>query len=173
MIISAHFLPGISSLDSEWSIFLRPIQNLQLRTTSLYRLSKTVMLHPYCSLAYTLEWFHFLSPSPSWQTKRWGWDFVSILYYRVGLLTLCVETHNVLNAAFCHSSSNPHRKVQLEGGVTSIAVRGEGHQFFAGTEAAQIYRFGYTDFKEELIATSHNSAVKDVAFPLWVTPFKV
>ncbi|XP_055762941.1 cilia- and flagella-associated protein 52 [Salvelinus fontinalis] len=57
------------------------------------------------------------------------------------------------------------KKVQLEGGVTSIAVRGEGHQFFAGTEAAQIYRFGYTDFKEELIATSHNSAVKDVAFP--------
>uniref|UniRef100_A0A673Z952 Cilia- and flagella-associated protein 52 n=1 Tax=Salmo trutta TaxID=8032 RepID=A0A673Z952_SALTR len=90
---------------------------------------------------------------------------VSILYYRVGLLTLCVEIHDVLNAAFCHSSSNPHRKVQLEGGVTSIAVRGEGHQFFAGTEAAQIYRFGYTDFKEELIATSHNSAVKDVAFP--------
>uniref|UniRef100_A0A8C7HXA9 Cilia- and flagella-associated protein 52 n=1 Tax=Oncorhynchus kisutch TaxID=8019 RepID=A0A8C7HXA9_ONCKI len=57
------------------------------------------------------------------------------------------------------------KKVQLEGGVTSIAVRGEGHQFFAGTEAAQIYRFGYTDFKEELIATSHNSAVNDVAFP--------
>uniref|UniRef100_A0A8C8GFZ8 Cilia- and flagella-associated protein 52 n=1 Tax=Oncorhynchus tshawytscha TaxID=74940 RepID=A0A8C8GFZ8_ONCTS len=47
-------------------------------------------------------------------------------------------------------------------GLTSIAVRGEGHQFFAGTE---IYRLGYTDFKEELIATSHNSAVNDVAFP--------
>ncbi|KAM6971925.1 cilia- and flagella-associated protein 52 [Aplochiton taeniatus] len=57
------------------------------------------------------------------------------------------------------------KKVQLEGGVTSIALRGEGHQFFAGTEAAQIYRFSYTDFKEELIATSHNSAVNDVAFP--------
>ncbi|KAM9491549.1 LOW QUALITY PROTEIN: cilia- and flagella-associated protein 52 [Salvelinus alpinus] len=84
---------------------------------------------------------------------------------KVGLLTLCVEVHNVLNVAFCHSSSNPHRKVELEGGVTSIAVRGEGHQFFAGTEAAQIYRFGNTDFKEELIATSHNSAVQDVAFP--------
>uniref|UniRef100_A0A4W5R399 Cilia- and flagella-associated protein 52 n=1 Tax=Hucho hucho TaxID=62062 RepID=A0A4W5R399_9TELE len=40
------------------------------------------------------------------------------------------------------------KKVQLEWGVTSIAVRGEGHQFFAGTEAAQLYRF-----------------VKDVAFP--------
>uniref|UniRef100_A0A8C7SWI7 Cilia- and flagella-associated protein 52 n=1 Tax=Oncorhynchus mykiss TaxID=8022 RepID=A0A8C7SWI7_ONCMY len=78
---------------------------------------------------------------------------------------ILVGSGDVLNVVFCHSSSNPHRKVQLEGGLTSIAVRGEGDKFFAGTEAAQIYRLGYTDFKEELIATSHNSAVKDVAFP--------
>ncbi|XP_048871689.1 cilia- and flagella-associated protein 52 [Brienomyrus brachyistius] len=57
------------------------------------------------------------------------------------------------------------RKVQLEGGVTSVALRGEGHQFFVGTDAAQIYRCNYMDFKEELIATSHNSAVKGVVFP--------
>uniref|UniRef100_A0A8C2X6V7 Cilia- and flagella-associated protein 52 n=1 Tax=Cyclopterus lumpus TaxID=8103 RepID=A0A8C2X6V7_CYCLU len=55
------------------------------------------------------------------------------------------------------------KKVQLEKGVTSIAIRGEGQQFYVGTEAAQIYRFGYDDFKAELIYTSHNSAVKDVA----------
>ncbi|XP_018617658.2 cilia- and flagella-associated protein 52 isoform X1 [Scleropages formosus] len=57
------------------------------------------------------------------------------------------------------------KKVQLEGGVTSIALRGEGHQFFVGTEVAQIYRFSYTDFKEELITTSHNSAVTGMSFP--------
>ncbi|KAL4647974.1 cilia- and flagella-associated protein 52 isoform X1 [Arapaima gigas] len=57
------------------------------------------------------------------------------------------------------------KKVQLEGGVTSIALRGEGHQFFLGTEVAQIYRFSYTDFKEELITTSHNSAVMGMSFP--------
>ncbi|XP_064180207.1 cilia- and flagella-associated protein 52 [Anguilla rostrata] len=57
------------------------------------------------------------------------------------------------------------KKVQLEGGVTSIALRGEGHQLFVGTEAAQIYRFGYADFREELVATSHDSAVNDLAFP--------
>lgn len=55
------------------------------------------------------------------------------------------------------------RKVQLEKGVTSIAIRGEGQQFFVGTEAAQMYRFSYEDFKAELISTSHNSAVNDVA----------
>lgn len=61
----------------------------------------------------------------------------------------------------------PHiREVQLEKGVTSIAIRGEGQQFFVGTEAAQMYRFSYEDFKAELISTSHNSAVKDVAFSL-------
>ncbi|KAG9350472.1 hypothetical protein JZ751_026835 [Albula glossodonta] len=66
-------------------------------------------------------------------------------------------------------------RVQLEGGVTSIALRGEGHQLFAGTEAAQIYRFSYTDFKEELISTSHDCAVNNMAFPfaLPVTSFPV
>ncbi|MBN3295417.1 CFA52 protein, partial [Amia calva] len=60
----------------------------------------------------------------------------------------------------------PVKKVQLEGGVTSIALRGQGHQFFAGTESSQIYRFNYTDFKEELVSTGHNHAVNDIAFPL-------
>ncbi|KAJ0050587.1 hypothetical protein NL108_004995 [Boleophthalmus pectinirostris] len=57
------------------------------------------------------------------------------------------------------------RQVELEKGVTSIALRGEDQQFFVGTESAQIYRFSYEDFKAELISTSHNSAVKDVAIP--------
>lgn len=59
-----------------------------------------------------------------------------------------------------------NREVQLEKGVTSIALRGEGQQFFVGTEAAQMYHFSYQDFKPELISTSHNSAVKDVAIAL-------
>lgn len=49
-----------------------------------------------------------------------------------------------------------------------MTLRGDGQQFYVGTEAAQIYSLGYIDFKPELIATNHNSAVKDVAFPLWV-----
>ncbi|XP_020794135.2 cilia- and flagella-associated protein 52 [Boleophthalmus pectinirostris] len=57
------------------------------------------------------------------------------------------------------------KQVELEKGVTSIALRGEDQQFFVGTESAQIYRFSYEDFKAELISTSHNSAVKDVAIP--------
>ncbi|XP_031730469.1 cilia- and flagella-associated protein 52 [Anarrhichthys ocellatus] len=68
-----------------------------------------------------------------------------------GTLTLCSRTN-----------FKTLKKVQLEKGVTSIAMRGEGQQFFVGTEAAQMYRCGYDDLKEELISTSHNSAIKDV-----------
>ncbi|XP_028988356.1 cilia- and flagella-associated protein 52 isoform X2 [Betta splendens] len=57
------------------------------------------------------------------------------------------------------------KEVQLEKGVTSITLRGEGQQFFVGTEAGQMYRFSYQDFTPELISTSHPSAVKDVAIP--------
>ncbi|KAK3575656.1 hypothetical protein QTP86_031627 [Hemibagrus guttatus] len=58
------------------------------------------------------------------------------------------------------------KSVTLEGGVSSVALRSEGQQMFVGTEASQIYRFGYTDFTPELIATSHSSAVWDTAFPV-------
>lgn len=64
--------------------------------------------------------------------------------------------YQLLAPLFSHN-----RKVQLEKGVTSIAIGGEGKQFFVGTEAAQMYRFGCDNFREELISTSHNSAVKD------------
>ncbi|TKS67973.1 Cilia- and flagella-associated protein 52 [Collichthys lucidus] len=55
------------------------------------------------------------------------------------------------------------KEVQLEKGVTSIAIRGQGQQVFVGTEAAETFRFSYDDFKPELISTSHSGAVKDVA----------
>ncbi|XP_026159844.1 cilia- and flagella-associated protein 52 isoform X2 [Mastacembelus armatus] len=55
------------------------------------------------------------------------------------------------------------KEVQLEKGVTSIALSEDGQQFFVGTETAQMYRFNYQDFKAELISSSHSSAVKDVA----------
>ncbi|KAM4603483.1 cilia- and flagella-associated protein 52 [Polymixia lowei] len=57
------------------------------------------------------------------------------------------------------------KHVQLEGGVSSIALRAEGQQFYVGTEDAQMYRFSYGDLEAELISTGHNSAVKDVAIP--------
>ncbi|XP_069023944.1 cilia- and flagella-associated protein 52 [Embiotoca jacksoni] len=65
------------------------------------------------------------------------------------------------------SSTNfrPLKEAQLEKGVTSIAIREEGRQLFVGTESAQMYRFSYDNFKAELISTSHNNAVKDVAIP--------
>ncbi|XP_006534328.1 cilia- and flagella-associated protein 52 isoform X1 [Mus musculus] len=67
---------------------------------------------------------------------------------------------------FCKSPSyKPIKKVQLQGGITSITLRGEGHQFFVGTEESHIYRVNFTDFKETLIATCHFEAVQDIVFP--------
>uniref|UniRef100_H2R2Q2 Cilia- and flagella-associated protein 52 n=2 Tax=Pan TaxID=9596 RepID=H2R2Q2_PANTR len=55
--------------------------------------------------------------------------------------------------------------IQLQGGITSITLRGEGHQFLVGTEESHIYRVSFTDFKETLIATCHFDAVEDIVFP--------
>ena len=49
--------------------------------------------------------------------------------------------------------------------MTSIAIREEDHQFYVGTEAAQIHSISYSDFKAELLSSSHTSAVNDVAIP--------
>lgn len=58
--------------------------------------------------------------------------------------------------------------------ISSIALRGAGHQFFVGTENARIYKFGYectsksgpTRFDTcELIKSCHSSPVNDVIFP--------
>ncbi|XP_068118492.1 cilia- and flagella-associated protein 52 [Hyperolius riggenbachi] len=57
------------------------------------------------------------------------------------------------------------KQVQLQGSVTSITLRGEGHQFFVGTAQAQIYRFNYPEFKEEVVATCHSEAINDIVFP--------
>ncbi|XP_038597985.1 cilia- and flagella-associated protein 52 isoform X1 [Tachyglossus aculeatus] len=69
--------------------------------------------------------------------------------------------------ALCQGPSyKPIKKVQLQGGITSISLRGQGHQFFVGTEESHIYRLNYTDFREELISTCHNEAVRDIVFPV-------
>ncbi|KAM4691350.1 cilia- and flagella-associated protein 52 [Rhinophrynus dorsalis] len=57
------------------------------------------------------------------------------------------------------------KTVQVQGSVTSISLRGQGHQFFVGTGQSQIYRFNYPEFKEELISTCHSDTINDIAFP--------
>ncbi|NXI59024.1 CFA52 protein, partial [Chloroceryle aenea] len=58
------------------------------------------------------------------------------------------------------------KKIQVQGAVTSLTSRGQGHQFFVGTNECQIYQINYTTFKEELLAACHNEAVHDIVFPL-------
>lgn len=53
----------------------------------------------------------------------------------------------------------------MAGGVTSIALRGEGHEFFAATDSSNMYRFSMADFTSTLRAVAHAAAVTDVQFP--------
>lgn len=57
------------------------------------------------------------------------------------------------------------KMTKFEGGITSIALRGQGHQFFVGTQTCQIYRFNYTEFTNELMNTCHYGKINDIAFP--------
>eukprot|EP00794_Sanderia_malayensis_P009374 gene9374-10361_t len=83
-----------------------------------------------------------------------------------------------------------YKKVQsavVEKGVTSLALRGQGHQahategvnervlksskccnetsFFAGTEKSEIFRFNYAEFTKELVTACHSGSVLDISFP--------
>jgi len=53
----------------------------------------------------------------------------------------------------------------VTGEVTSIALRGEGHQFFVGTKHGNVNRFNLIEFTQEPIITAPNTSVSDVAFP--------
>lgn len=54
---------------------------------------------------------------------------------------------------------------KVEGSVSSVALRGEGHEFYVGTASSFVYRFGLVDLTMEQRLTSHSSAVNDVCFP--------
>uniref|UniRef100_A0A7M4EJQ1 Cilia- and flagella-associated protein 52 n=1 Tax=Crocodylus porosus TaxID=8502 RepID=A0A7M4EJQ1_CROPO len=79
---------------------------------------------------------------------------------------LLVGTGGGIIALFKGSNYRSIRKIQVQGGVTSLTLRGQGHQFFAGTEESQIYRINFAEFKEKCIATCHNEAINDIIFPL-------
>ncbi|XP_074745130.1 cilia- and flagella-associated protein 52-like [Strix uralensis] len=68
--------------------------------------------------------------------------------------------------ALCRGSDyKVMKKIQVQGAVTSLTHRDEGHQFFVGTKECQIYQVNYTAFTEELIAACHTEAVHDIVFP--------
>ncbi|KAK2514630.1 hypothetical protein Q9233_014786 [Columba guinea] len=58
-----------------------------------------------------------------------------------------------------------HRRMRVEGAVTSLTCRGQDDQFFIGTNKGQMYRSAYATFKEELVAVCHTEAVNDIVFP--------
>jgi hypothetical protein len=54
--------------------------------------------------------------------------------------------------------------MKVSGKITSIALRGKGHQFFIGTDKSHTYRFSFDEFKCDLIGTCHYNSVNDISF---------
>lgn len=54
---------------------------------------------------------------------------------------------------------------KVEGEVSALSLRGEGHQFFVGTKSGHVNRFNLVEFTQEPIITAPSSGVDDVAFP--------
>ncbi|XP_038067844.1 cilia- and flagella-associated protein 52-like [Patiria miniata] len=56
-------------------------------------------------------------------------------------------------------------KIPGSGAITSLVLRGKGHQFLVGTEKSQIHRFNLAEFTREQLRDCHFGSVSDIAFP--------
>ncbi|XP_074777942.1 cilia- and flagella-associated protein 52 [Athene noctua] len=100
------------------------------------------------------------------QKEKFSLGVTALLLLKTG--DVIVGTGGGIVALCKGSNYKVMKKIQVQGAVTSLTHRGQGHQFFVGTNECQIYRVNYTAFKEELIAACHSEAVHDIVFP-WGT----
>ncbi|XP_054707301.1 cilia- and flagella-associated protein 52-like [Uloborus diversus] len=56
-------------------------------------------------------------------------------------------------------------KTLILGEVTSLALRGDGHQFLVGSSKSEVYQVNLTGFLCERFYTCHGCAVNDIIFP--------
>ncbi|KAM8797004.1 cilia- and flagella-associated protein 52 [Eudromia elegans] len=98
------------------------------------------------------------------QKEKFSMGVTALLLLKTG--DIIVGTGGGIVALCKGSNYKVMKKIEVQGTVTSLTRRGQGHQFFVGTNESQIYRVNYTEFKEELIATCHNEAIHDIVFPL-------
>ncbi|NXI89744.1 CFA52 protein, partial [Psophia crepitans] len=97
------------------------------------------------------------------QKKKFSLGVTALLLLERG--DIIVGTGEGIVALCKGSNYKVMKKIQVQGAVTSLTCRGQGHQFFVGTNECQIYRVNYTAFKEELITACHKEAVHDIIFP--------
>lgn len=65
----------------------------------------------------------------------------------------------------CSKLKGVVRKVQFDGGITSIAFNAAGDHFFVGTKTCNIYLVHLDTFEYELRSTCHSTKINDVGFP--------
>lgn len=84
--------------------------------------------------------------------------------YNIGV---SFEKGNKVKTTFKHRQDAEAWK-HCDAAITSIAKRGQGHQFFVGTDQSQIYKFQFADYKADLLKTCHSCPVNDIIFPFGV-----
>eukprot|EP00911_Craspedida_sp_UC1_P001078 UC1_evm7s808 len=57
------------------------------------------------------------------------------------------------------------RRTQVTGAVTSVSLRGAGHDVFCGTAACEMHHIGLAEFKGELRIKAHHAPINSVIFP--------
>ncbi|NXF69925.1 CFA52 protein, partial [Ciccaba nigrolineata] len=97
------------------------------------------------------------------QKEKFSLGVTALLLLKTG--DVIVGTGGGIVALCKGSNYKVMKKIQVQGAVTSLTQRCEGHQFFVGTKECQIYQVNYTAFTEELIAACHTEAVHDIVFP--------
>jgi len=78
---------------------------------------------------------------------------------------LLVGTGNGTVALLKTSNFKVTKKAVAAGAVTSLSLRGEGHEFFVATANSNMYRFNMADFTSTLRAVAHSNSIGDVQFP--------
>ena len=79
-----------------------------------------------------------------------------------------IGTGNGTVAALRGKTYKCFKSATVEGSITSIAVRGSGHQFLVGTSVSQIYLFQFNDFTYELLRSCHADLITDICFPRYL-----
>ncbi|XP_030842134.1 cilia- and flagella-associated protein 52 [Strongylocentrotus purpuratus] len=96
-----------------------------------------------------------------------GMGVTSLVLVKDGTFLLGTGDGTVAHAKFIDDKFKVIKKKKIDkaGHITSLTLRGQGHQFFVGTSNSHIYRFNFSEFTYEMIRTCHYEEVNDIAFP--------
>lgn len=167
------FVTGGSGTLRVWQLDLegRKIRPSEVRTGQLKRTIRCIEMaeddsYFYCGtttgdiLRVNMQSYNCQSHGP--EKDRFSLGICSLVILKTGEILVGAGDGTV--AVVTDKFKRTKKVKKVVGAVTSIALRGSGHQFFVGTDQCNIYRFN-SEFDAELTTTCHYDVVNDIAFP--------